>query len=132
MISPFKYISPVQEAYSKVVEAENAADSNSREILDSKKGNPYRMTDEERKLFYQGEIKRLRRIQKYYEQQNRLSNRTVTPQGYASYALNNTIEKYRKELEKMNQTSQQTNSVPSTSAVASQAVASQSTSSQQK
>lgn len=130
MISSFKYISPVQEAYSKVVEAENAADSNSREILDSKKGSPYRMTDEERKLFYQSEIKRLERIRKYYEQQKRLSNRAVTPQGYANYALNNTIEKYRKELEKMNQPSQQTNSVPST-AVDSQS-ASQSTSSQPK
>lgn len=122
MISSFKYLSPVQEAYSKVIEAENAEttmttapsaatisqstsqiNSQTKELLDSKKGNPYRMSDEDRKLFYQGEIKRLKRLEKYFEQQRKTSMRNVAPQGYANAAIRNTIEKYQRELEKMNQ-----------------------------
>ena len=96
MISSFEYLSPVQKAYSKVVEAENQTSQNgfnsnidsnpnqnpnqnpsmeerkeADEVLDSKKGNPCRMDDNERRLFYQDEIKRLTLIQKYYEQQRR-------------------------------------------------------------
>lgn len=107
MISSFKYLSPVQEAYSKVVESETAdsQQNQTRELLDSKKGSPTKMSDEERRLFYQDEIKRLRRIQKYFEQQRKY----VNGQGYANYALKNTIEKYQKELDKMNQANSQAN-----------------------
>ena len=70
MISSFKYLSPVQEAYSKVMEAENVEstmttapssatasqstsqiNSQTKELLDSKKGSPYRMSEEDRRLF---------------------------------------------------------------------------------
>lgn len=104
MISSFKYLSPVQEAYSKVVESETSENKHQQtnELLDSKKGSPTKMNDEERKLFYQDEIKRLRRIQKYFEQQRKY----VNGQGYANYALKNTIEKYQRELDRMNQTNQ--------------------------
>lgn len=121
MISSFKYLSPVQEAYSKVMEAEttvNAAvepnvdsqpNQEVKELLDSKKGSPYSMSDEERRLFYQGEIKRLRRLEKYYEQQRKYSMRNVAPTGGVAYALRNTIEKYQRELENMNQNNQTDN-----------------------
>lgn len=124
MISSFKYLSPVQEAYSKVMEAENAEttmttapsaatasqstsqiNSQTKELIDSKKDSPYRMSEEDRRLFYQDEIKRLRRLEKYFEQQRKTSMRNVTPQGSAASALRNTIEKYQRELEKMNQNS---------------------------
>ena len=118
MISSFKYLSPVQEAYSKVVESEtadNQQQKQTKELLDSKKGSPTKMSDEERKLFYQYEIKRLRRIQKHFDQQRKY----VNGQGYANYALKNTIEKYQRELDRMNQVNQantqannQTNIVP--------------------
>ena len=106
MISSFKYLSPVQEAYSKVVESETAEtqQQQANELLDSKKGSPSRMTDEERRLFYQDEIKRLRGIQKYFAQQKKY----VNGQGYANYALRATIEKYQRELDRMNQSSQTT------------------------
>lgn len=118
MISSFKYLSPVQEAYSKVMEAETTMttapsaatasqstsqiNSQTKELLDSKKGSPYRMSEEDRRLFYQDEIKRLRRLEKYFEQQRKTSMRNVAPQGSAASALRNTIEKYQRELEKMN------------------------------
>ena len=118
MISSFKYLSPIQEAYSKVVESETSAqttpqpipsDSEAKELLDSKKGSPYRMSDEERLLFYKDEIKRLRRIQKYFEQQKRY----VNGQGYVNGALRSNIEKYEKEVERMErEKAAQTNSVP--------------------
>lgn len=116
MISSFKYLSPVQEAYSKVIESETVApnqqqEQQTKELLDSKKGSPSRMTDEERRLFYQDEIKRLRGIQKYFAQQKRY----VNGQGYANYALRTTIEKYQRELDRMNQ-SNQTNQLNSVSA----------------
>lgn len=133
MISNFKYISPIQNAYLKVVESENETgfktktdadtqDNNAnqnpkpsqeekreaQEILDHKKGNPYRMSDEERKLFYQDEIKRLRRIKKYYEQQSKY----VNGQGYARYSVERAIENYQRKLDEMN--GQTTNNVPQT------------------
>ncbi len=133
MISNFKYISPIQNAYLKVVESENETgfktktdadtqDNNAnqnpkpsqeekreaQEILDHKKGNPYRMSDEERKLFYQDEIKRLGRIKKYYEQQSKY----VNGQGYARYSVERAIENYRRKLDEMN--GRTTNNVPQT------------------
>ena len=66
------------------------------------------MSDEERKLFYQDEIKRLGRIKKYYEQQSKY----VNGQGYARYSVERAIENYRRKLDEMN--GQTTNNVPQT------------------
>ena len=60
---------------------------------------PSLMDDAERSRFYEDEIKRLERLEKFYSRQNALgmSARYRKGQGYANAAVRNTIEKYRRE-----------------------------------
>lgn len=135
MISTFKYISPIQEAYEAVKASENGGNTNNvsttaqtpsptqtptqtpqenEYVRNPQKEKMTNISAEDDKRFYQSEIKRMKRLLKYFEQYNK-QGRYMRGQGPAIGALENTIRKYEEKIKEIDATiAQGTNTVTQT------------------
>ena len=129
MISTFRYISPIQEAYEAVKASENGGNTNNAStpaqtpsqtpqeneyVRNPQKEKMTNISAEDDKRFYQSEIRRMKRLLKYFEQYNK-QGRYMRGQGPAIGALENTIRKYEDKIKELDATiAQGTNTVTQT------------------
>ena len=131
MISTFRYISPIQEAYEAVKASENGGNNNNAStpaqtpattqtpqeneyVRNPQKEKMTNISAEDDRRYYQSEIKRMKRLLKYFEQYNK-QGRYMRGQGPAIGALENTIRKYEEKLKEIDATiAQGTNTVTQT------------------
>lgn len=137
MISTFRYISPIQEAYEAVKASENGNGNNSNNasavaqtptqttpqtnagqeneyVRNPQKEKMTNISAEDDRRYYQSEIRRMKRLLKYFEQYNK-QGRYMRGQGPAIGALENTIRKYEEKIKEIDASiAQGTNTVTQT------------------